>query len=206
MLINEVINKNSIINTIQTKCSDILSVYQKNQVYLYHGGKLGDTPQMFKTEKKRIPKDTPENIQKFVDQLLKKAGFTALRSNSLFCTGDINEAWGYGSYNAPYIIFPFNGFQFTWSKIINDFTLYFGLTDMFIANEYFALVNGIPKPTKTLTDMTPKQFISKFKFSNTNITAAIKSKQEILISGKFIAVPLIPKNKKILTKFLKLNF
>lgn len=63
----------------------------------------------------RFPKDSDPETQKGIDNVLELAGFGALRRNSIFCFGFESTAYG-----KPYIIFPVNGYQVTWSKKIND--------------------------------------------------------------------------------------
>jgi hypothetical protein len=95
---------------------------------------------------------------------LKEAGFEALRSNSLFCTGDIRRAEDYGE---PYVIFPKNGFKFTWSWKNVD---YFSRDDA-----YYNRMNA-------------DEFIRYEGLSNINLNGAIVSGNAVLIKGKFIAI------------------
>jgi hypothetical protein len=70
------------------------------------------------SHKKRKTKDTSSAIQTGVDKVLASKGFTALRHNSIFTSSRVEIASDYG---IPYIIFPKNGFSFTWSPKIQDF-------------------------------------------------------------------------------------
>jgi hypothetical protein len=45
-------------------------------------------------------------------KVVKEAGFTTLRGNSLFCNSSLNKADNWGK---PYVIFPLNGFSYTYS-------------------------------------------------------------------------------------------
>ena len=59
--------------------------------------------------------------QDVYDKSIAKAGFKALRSNSIFTSGDSSLAFGFGS--SRYIIFPVNGFNFTWSHSKRDIVI-----------------------------------------------------------------------------------
>jgi len=128
---------------IQNHCSDILKIYRETDNYLFRGW-AGDKPSIFMGNPRidRQPKDVAYNIQVGVDEKLKDAGFTALRSNSIFCTCERNHA---GKYGAVYVIFPINGFNYTWAL---------GLYDLYM-KKYIV---------KGTLDFTPKQFVKQWNF------------------------------------------
>jgi hypothetical protein len=107
-------------------CSESIAAMQQSRSFLYRG-MTDNMPDIFigRPWGKRKPKDTSTDVQKEIDKLFKLAGFTALRSNSIFCSGSIGQARDYGN---PYIIFPINGFSFTWSPKMYD--LYHQLGDI----------------------------------------------------------------------------
>lgn len=70
-------------------------------------------------KKNRQPLDTPVVIQQIIDEYLSEKGFRALRSNSIFVTGNLDFAKKFGF---PYVIFPPKKFYFTWNTTIRDFT------------------------------------------------------------------------------------
>lgn len=118
------------------------------------------------------------------DAHLKKLGFKALRSNSIFCSGNLAEAATYGKLFA---IFPHNGFDFTWSPEIED---------AYNAWEKFEtgydrlhspppIAGGRGEWHKILHNMTQNDFKMIFKFRQTDLGEAIKSKNEIYIHGTY---------------------
>lgn len=123
---NKIINKedDKLIAYIEKNCSEFLIELEKADSFLYRGFGMRQlerkAPKAFVSSSmvNRPPKDNQVEIQKRYDQNLKMAGFTALRSNSIFCTGDESNA---GNYGEVYAIFPINGFSFTWSALIDDF-------------------------------------------------------------------------------------
>lgn len=66
----------------------------------------------------RKPKDTAPLVHRQVNKIMKKYGFVARRDNSLFTTSKYSHASGYG--NVVYMIFPKDGFHFTWSPEYAD--------------------------------------------------------------------------------------
>lgn len=101
-------------------CSESIVAMQEAKKFLYRGLNLAEEYDVFKgrSRKNREAKDTSNKMQKAMDDLYMKAGFKALRSNSIFCSSEYNTAESYGDV---YIIFPVNGFSFTWSPKIYDF-------------------------------------------------------------------------------------
>jgi hypothetical protein len=114
--------------TFLTNCSESIAAMREAKSFLYRGIKStkGDIF-LGRPRANRNAVDTKGSIQKEVDKFYTAAGFTALRSNSIFCCGDINTAISYGD---PYIIFPINGFAFTWSPKIYDFYDYMQSKDI----------------------------------------------------------------------------
>jgi hypothetical protein len=136
---------------IRTECSEFLKMLGSSDTFLYRGIKGAlekNIPVAFwdYTKPRKKPMDTPVEIQTVVDTVLKSAGFTALRGNSLYCTSSFSFAEIYGKDNV-YYIFPKNGFTFTWSEKYKDFyeefvSQYPGL-DSFLTGE-----KGVPLPAR----------------------------------------------------------
>lgn len=114
-------NLSNFIKEIKTKCSDIYNFYEKNKLYLFSGRKNQKEP-FFKKGPviNRKPVDTPQNLSYIIDNAFMNNDFKAMRSNSVFCTGSVDVA---SSYGEVYIVYPKNGFDFTWSRYFDD--LYF---------------------------------------------------------------------------------
>jgi hypothetical protein len=85
--------------------------------HLYSGRGRNDVFFIDKIRTNRAPKDTPQDIHEDLDDAFnKKFGINA-RSNSLFCTGDISQASGYGKV---YIIFPQGSYNVIWNDDVSD--------------------------------------------------------------------------------------
>jgi hypothetical protein len=103
-------------------CSDSIAAAKEADKFLLRGVASGG-PQIFlgRSRDNRKPLDSDKLDATMMDDYLKASGFTALRSNSIFCTGSL---YGVGKYGTVYIIFPVNGFDITWSPKVHDFTNY----------------------------------------------------------------------------------
>lgn len=134
---------------------------------------IGDSP---KDRYKYINPDSDDELNeemgRLVDDKLLKMGFSALRGNSIYCSGDYNTAWIYGD---PYYIFPYDGFQFTYSTKIIDMVL--------DAGDYFK-----GEDIEDFEKMAPAAFVKKFGLKNKNLQQGIESNNEIYIHGKYIAL------------------
>lgn len=99
-------------------CSDFLQVAH-GTLGLYRGITRRNLDAFRRsTPTERIPKDTSNDIQQGFDNMLAERGFTALRKNSIFATGNYDQAMGYGGV---FFVVPVNGFKFTWSPKVSDF-------------------------------------------------------------------------------------
>lgn len=103
---------------IETHCSEFLKVAAPLRKFLYRGQDDTALPIFVGYPRaNRQPKDTDEDAQKALDKALTLMGFKALRGNGLFTTPSYSQAEGYGN---AYMIFPKNGFSFTWSTKKGD--------------------------------------------------------------------------------------
>ena len=108
-------NVTELSNLIWRECSDFVNFYRKNKQVLYRGiGRGATAPAFFKSAPRtdRNPLTSTSLMQSMFDSYLKRKGFQALRSNSIFTTSDKNQASAYGDL---YVIFPTNGTPFSWS-------------------------------------------------------------------------------------------
>ena len=163
---------------IETHCSEVVEDYRHVKQCLFRGMKARGFAFIDSSPTNRIPRDTKISIQKKVDDKLQKEGFKALRSNSIFCTSDFSEARAYPHYSNtrnPYIIFPINGFDYTFSFTYSDF-----LKD-FRWYGYNSLEDAID-------DLTPKEFVRRGSYSRTGLRAALNSGHEVMIHGNYVAI------------------
>lgn len=159
----------SFIKLVKTECSDAWDAYHRTNKLLCRGVKNAHNISMFHglTRNSRNPMSTSRGEQDHIDMALKKYGFTALRSNSIYCTADEGDAKSYGEL---FIIFPKNGFDFTWSPVIGD--LYLDMRRSGIANA---------------TTMSYEEIIEQFQFRKDRFDEALDSYHEILIKGEYYA-------------------
>lgn len=138
-----------IASAIRRDCSYAVSAMREANGFLYRGVR-GEPPLTFlgKPRTDRMAKDSSAEIQERFDAMLKESGFTALRSNSIFCSGNFSQANGYGGN--VFMIFPKDGFHFTWSPRYDDLysdllsNLYHkGFDSLFESNEFSAAKSNL---------------------------------------------------------------
>ena len=113
-----------IVSILRKDCSDYIKNKPHGHYYIYRGASLPYNT-IFKkkiSRKNRKPKDMPEEVHEYLNKEFKKAFGWDVRSEGVFCTGDSNEAEGYG---VSYCMFPSNGFKVIYSGVVNDLLLYF---------------------------------------------------------------------------------
>jgi hypothetical protein len=163
------------IKLVQRDCSDAWNAYHKNYTLLFRGIKSGSGLRMFHGSARldRRPLSTKKPSQIAIDNALQKCGFVALRSNSIFCTSNLSDAKSYGmGGSSAMIIFPKNGFHYTWSPEVGD---------LYIEIQKLAL-----KPDD-LISMPPEQLVEMFGFRSNEFDEALKSGNEIMITGEYYA-------------------
>ncbi len=183
MRINEVIklsnyNWNHVVELINNNCSNALESCKKASSFLYHGSgnRVSKDSQLLRGN--YIIADTkirkPAISFPYAEEKLIDAGFIALRSNSIFCTGDYLFAANFGEV---YTIFPFNSANFTWSeRYLNYFS---DDVEMPFDPERF---------DNEFKYMSPMEFVKVCKMRKDNLTEAILSEHEIYVHGKFLAI------------------
>lgn len=111
------IQKNNIIKRLSKECSEIISLYKKNEIFLLRGIDYDRSKDIkaikIKPKPNRIPKDSDVQLTKFMNQYLAYKGFELNRSNSLFATFSHDQASNYGNV---FILFPKNGFKYIYAK------------------------------------------------------------------------------------------
>ncbi len=205
MKINEVqfpVKKNTnlekAVELIKNKCSEFLPIYKKYGP-LYRGienNKFDKMPEIFiaNSPTNRTPMSMSATFQNIIDKKLKKVGFTALRNNSIFCSVDRSTAFEYGYDNGMYIIFPYNGFSFTYSAKIHDL---------------FNYINDNISNRNLIIDMPAEKLVKILRFKKENLSMVYERYKdnetgilyypEIYIHGKYIAV----KERYLLTLEMK---
>lgn len=136
-------------NMIKDSDKDLLRFLLSNP--LYRAMVVSNKNELYGKEnipKNREPKDNPEIINNVIDNYLKRNGFKAVRSNSIFCSGDMSFIKRFlGRKGDVYVIFPTKKFYFTWNKQIKDFYIWVLVTkenfDMFTFDFYS--LSSLPK-------------------------------------------------------------
>lgn len=139
-------------------CSDAIAAMKVSRRFLYRGVSRS-APSIFigKPRKDRNTSLNPE-MSKEIDDKFFAAGFKAARRNSIFCSASSQAA----IYGTVYLIFPVNGFNFTWSPIVHDF----------ITSGNINVYNFDP---------------IKVNYQSDNFVGALNSGNEIMVHGKYYA-------------------
>jgi hypothetical protein len=156
-------------NNIQDNCSTAIKSFNVCQNLLF-SGIYNHTEFSFTSHspEHRTPRGMSKEQQLYLDSCLRIMGFTALRSNSMFCIADYMQAKNFGEL---YIIFPCDGFSFTWSK----------------KRKYMSWINT-PHGPLLASRADASATISIFGLKNKNFVNAVNSGNEILIHGDYYAL------------------
>lgn len=153
----------SYMEQIERECSWILAINKKIKMFLLSGMKNRGAVIYGNTTTGRKPSQSDSLLTLYFDEYLSQTGCKALRSNSIFVTTDDYQAENYGGL---YLIFPKNGFDYTFTNrkdlILNT-------------DEHFDLSSL----NKFVRDFTPQ---------SSNIEEAMETGREIYLSGQYIAL------------------
>jgi len=176
------------IKTITRECSESLKIMRAVKCPLYRGIDEYDfqlkpaSAIRLTSPVKRKPTGMSFGMQKFTDYCLKKVGSTALRSNSICCTGHMDSA---DSFGVIYCIFPVNGFSFAWSPKIWDFGGEGQLDSKWKMLDEIHMTAKIDPYEAIENEKMVKWYLNYAKFDTTNFAKAIKSRNEIMIHGDY---------------------
>jgi hypothetical protein len=178
--------KQDIVGFVQKHCSKILEVYRTTGKRLLRGIRSDAKIILEKSPTNRYPKDTNSKVSAMLDEALLKEGFTAIRSNSIFCVSDLWEAAHYGDH--VYDIFPIDGFSYSWCATADDLTSKFHLDSI-----YWTYEGDEDNPhnqfVSDLMHMPSKEFLDTYRFKdNIDIDHAIEAEHEVLIHGRYVAI------------------
>lgn len=123
------VKMNNLFKALHKNCQQIIKVYQQlngnsssdQKRFMYRGIKSRADALYGKPFTARAPKDSNSELHHLLNNAMKDAGLDARRDNAMFVSGDVDQASGYGS--DVYILFPVDGFTFTWSREIKDLVL-----------------------------------------------------------------------------------
>jgi len=174
--------------------------FTKADPLMYSGRNSSMSVIVGEIRKDRKPSDTEQIKHEMYDDMFYEKFKIRGRSNAIFCTGTTTTASGYGSN--VYMIFPVGKYKFIWSNSVRD--LYQDLLISRIEWEYDDkyqewLRKQQSKEAQTLDhpntiwyapDWLQDQFEKEIKnkiistYSNKDILKALRSKKEIMVSGK----------------------
>jgi hypothetical protein len=103
---------------IEREASFAVKSFKNTQKVLYRGSRKSQDAFIGRPWTGRKPTHSNSEFSDLYDQALSMYGAKALRSNSLFVTADPDLAAGFG--NVLHIIFPMDGFHYTWSTVEKD--------------------------------------------------------------------------------------
>jgi hypothetical protein len=173
---------------IQEKCSDALQSMQSANQFLYRGIRGGAPAEEFvgRSRDDRRAKSSGYELQRNIDNALKMGGFKALRSNSIYTISNIGVASWYGPATGIYIVFPINGFDFTWSPKVED--LYVDIDRLYSDVPIHVKSDFVyGDPNKEALEL----FLKLAQYQQTDLDEAIMSGNEIMIHGEYIALNAI---------------
>ena len=172
-----------VLQMIYTDCmpfvKDVSNLYIGENL-LYSGRKGFDSVIKKSVRTDRKPKDSLPSVHKVFDELFYKKFGLKGRSSALFCTGDYNEAAGYG--NTVYIIFPIDKYKILWSYRIFDMYNSPDVNSIYLQYGYSLKDNIEISHSDKLKDDLMHDIISTY--TTKDLSRAIKSKHEIMLFCK----------------------
>lgn len=168
-----------IIDLIKTNCSDAVAAMQQCGQFLYRGAGVKHLAFHGRSRENRRSLSMLNWQQEVFDKAMTAYGFTALRSNSIFCSGSFDQAKSYGH---PFIIFPVNGFSFLWSAEVRDFVI-----------KAYPIGDACKDALKSRDPIGAIQnnVIRPYKYSDSNLGEAILAGHEISVHGEYYAFSAI---------------
>lgn len=108
-------NLDELLDRVESQCSKFFAQAREHGGWLYRG--IQNAPSGIfhaRSRQNRKPLHSDEALMNLFDEMLQKAGCTALRSNSIFCSSVSQFASGFGEV---YLIFPIDGqHTYTWTQ------------------------------------------------------------------------------------------
>jgi hypothetical protein len=116
-----------------------------------------------KVHKYRTPTDTPEEIQKWIDDEFEKKFGWRPRSQGVFASASV-----FGAYNPRFIFFPIGKYKYIWSPEVQDF---FGkLDDIYDIGSLKFLVKGLHQDAKEPIKNTIKDCVKTYSEKPLSVT------------------------------------
>lgn len=154
------IKMDNVFKAIAKNCKQIVKVYKElnrnsfnRERFMYRGIRSSSDALYGKPFDARKPKDSNEKLHNLVNDTIKNLGFDANRENAMFMTGDRSQAGGYG--NSLYVMFPVDGFTYTWSREEKDLVLDNSKKMQLIDREVASKIRGIVRLAKEKDSTIP---------------------------------------------------
>lgn len=108
-------------NGITKNCTEAVAAMQQTHDFMFRGTS-NQTKDAFygRSHERRLPTHSNSDLSEFFNRMMEMEGFEARRDNSIFVTSDLSLANKFGNV---YVIFPRDGFKFTWSTTKSDLVL-----------------------------------------------------------------------------------
>lgn len=191
------------INIVSTDCSEIISIYKQARGFIYRGVRTNHGAFKSTISKTRDPLHLDIDIHRNVNKIMKEMGFDAHRGNSIFASPNPETA---SSWGAQYIIFPHNGFKYTWFKdqtqsyifnlleyitddaledYVKKFKKYILQYDDYETRQAASQKVRKSKQYKEFEKQYIKDALIKLSPTNKNLVSAIQTNRELLITGDY---------------------
>jgi hypothetical protein len=186
MRLNEIFSEddiNDILPILKKSCNEYILSARQSGRFLYRGIDTERPIMLIDPPPNRMPQGQSLTEQAMLDRILKMTGFTALRSNSRSCTTNPSDALEFGNL---YLIFPMDGFSYTWSSRIADVG-----SNRLLAkrlHDWCPPKNSFSKSGSTPTQDEAERFIEEFEFHKDNLPRAMDIGNEIIVKGRYYAI------------------
>jgi len=191
--------EDKIVQFIKKNCSQIVKVYENSHSNFLFSGKESYSDVFFgKPINNRAPLGTDRKINNKLNSVLRQVGFKARRDNSIFTTSMEVTAQEYGKV---YIIFPLNGFDYSWCALAEDLTMEFD-----IGEKKYSVSRENNEFYNDLITLLPQEFVQKYHFKNNEgFEYALTNGFEILIHGSYVAISEESSLLEIILPFYRFN-
>jgi len=161
-----------IVELLKTNCSDYLNEGSILSPLFIGMTEIQESEKVFFNSSTVLLKDISNNLNgypKIISENMEGSGFNAILKSAIV-TGDIERAKNEGGL---YVVFPLNGYSFTWSNIVKEHISHLSSYDKVYPATQFGIKLKILDYWKSISS----------SYKNTNLKEAISSHHEILLSG-----------------------
>lgn|SRR5574343_1902454 len=159
-----------------------LNAVKQAHSFLYRGSKHDEIDGILQLSRRkdRVPMSMNDKVHNTLDRLfLKKFGWKA-RSEGVFVTGSVKQAYFYGS---THLFFPIGKYRFIWSPTVYDLfsDMRYGLFVMYKREKNLTPSVALDD-LEDINDFTNYLYdkFSVFRYTNKNLKDAITSRHEIM--------------------------